>query len=73
MILIDVDKDTFIDDVLIYYVGASRARLRLDVMAILSDDDCSEILNTTLNYTGKIKKPKKDLAGALNAVGSLKD
>ena len=37
----------------------------------LTDDECIDILTETLHYTGKIKKPKKDLATALNALGSL--
>ena len=72
VILIDVDRETFSEEqVLIYYVGASRARLRLDVMVDLTDDECIDILKETLHYAGKIRKPKKDLATALNALGSL--
>jgi len=70
--LIDVDKDTFKEEnVLIYYVGTSRARLKLDILAVLTDDECKEILSNTLHYNGKIRKPKKDLASVLNAVGSI--
>ena len=65
-------RETFSEEqVLIYYVGASRARLRLDVMVDLTDDECIDILKETLHYAGKIRKPKKDLATALNALGSL--
>ncbi len=72
VILIDVDKDTFKEEnVLIYYVGTSRARLKLDILAVLTDDECKEILSNTLHYNGKIRKPKKDLASVLNAVGSI--
>lgn len=74
VVLIDVDKETFTgDNTLIYYVGASRARLRLDVMVILSDEECRDILTNRLRYSGKIKKAKRDFASALNAVGSLRD
>lgn len=73
VILIDVDKDVLSgNQVLIYYVGASRAKLRLDVMAILSDDECREILSNTFHYTGNIKRAKKNLAGALYAIGTLR-
>lgn len=72
VILLDVDKITFEqENVLIFYVGTSRARIRLEVTAILSDDDCKEILTSVLNYQGKIRRAKKDLAGALNATGCL--
>ena len=49
VVLIDVDKETFTgDNALIYYVGTSRARLRLDLMTILSDEECRDILTTRL-------------------------
>ena len=49
VVLIDVDKETFTgDNALIYYVGTSRARSRLDVMTILSDEECRDILTTRL-------------------------
>jgi superfamily I DNA/RNA helicase len=82
VILIDVDKETFREaneetyresNVFVYYVGASRARLRLDVFTTMSDEDCSEALESKLHYPGKIKKAKKDFASALNAIGSQKD
>ena len=59
------------DNALIFYVGTSRARIKLEIAAILSDDDCKEILMSILNYRGKIRRAQKDLAGALNAIGSL--
>lgn len=72
IILIDVDRAVFEDEnVLIFYVGASRARIKLAITAILADDDCRNILQNTLNYTGKIRRPKRDLASALNAVGII--
>ena len=70
--LLDVDKATFEqENVLIFYVGTSRARIKLEITAILSDDDCKEILTSVLNYQGKIRRAKKDFAGALNAIGCL--
>ena len=72
VILLDVDKATFEqENVLIFYVGTSRARIKLEITAILSDDDCKEILTSVLNYQGKIRRAKKDFAGALNAIGCL--
>lgn len=72
IILLDVDKTTFDrDNVLLFYVGASRARIKLEITAVLSDEDCKDILSSVLNYQGKIRRAKKDLAGALNAIGSL--
>ena len=40
-------------------------------MAAMSDDDCRAILSESLHYSGKIRRAKKDLASALNAIGSL--
>lgn len=74
VILIDVDGSTFNSkNVLIFYVGTSRARLKLDVITKLSDEDCVDILKNNLEYTAKIKKPKKELASALNAIGSAEN
>lgn len=71
VILVDVDVETFSNEVLLYYVGASRARFRLDIITSLSDYECITILNSILNYSAKIHKPKKDFASALNAIGTL--
>lgn len=82
VILIDIDKDTFREanehtyrepNVLVYYVGASRAKLRLEVFTTMSDEDCHDILEKKLHYSGKIRNPKKDFASALNTIGSQKD
>lgn len=72
VILIDVDGDTFNPkNVLLYYVGTSRARLKLDIISQLTDEDCVNILSNHFDYSGKVKKPKKELASALNAIGSI--
>ena len=72
IILIDVDGESFNpDNVLIYYVGTSRARLRLDVITMLSDEECLDSLQNTLKRTGKIRKPRRELASALNAIGTV--
>lgn len=74
IILIDVDGETFnSDNVLIYYVGTSRARLRLDIITELSNDDCVDILRNVLNHAAKIRNPRRELASALNATGSIAD
>ena len=66
IILIDADKDTFCnDDDNNFYVGTSRARFSLNIIARLSDDECNEVLT----YFGEEvdKRPKKSLASYLNA------
>lgn len=73
VILVDVDGETFNSkNVLLYYVGTSRARIRLEVISLLTDEDCTEILNNRLNFKGKIKKTKRSLATALNAIGNIR-
>lgn len=72
IILIDIDKDTFDpENVLRFYVGTSRARLNLEMISILTDEDCKAVLEDKMQYQGKIRKPKRDLATALNAKAIL--
>ena len=70
--MIDVDRTTFDDShVLLFYVGTSRARTRLEIMADLSEDDCQVILQERLHQKAKVKAPRRKLASALNAVGTV--
>ena len=59
IILVDLSEHSFkADNVLRYYVGASRARLRLALITTMDDDACTSVLTNDLNYSKKIKKPK---------------
>ena len=72
VILVDVESDTFENEnVLRFYVGASRARLRLAIVANLDDEDCIAVLRNRFNVREKIRKPKKEFARALNATATL--
>jgi hypothetical protein len=72
VILVDVESDTFeSENVLRFYVGASRARLRLAIVANLDDEDCIAVLRNRFNVREKIRKPKKEFARALNATATL--
>ncbi len=72
IILTDVGKDIFESEkVLRFYVGASRARVRLEVITTMNDEDCTDVLKNVLQYKKRIKKPKRDLAVALNAFASI--
>ena len=72
VILIDVDASTFTDkNVLRFYVGASRARTRLEIITQLSDEDCQTILQNMLHQDRAVKFPKRKLASSLNAVASV--
>ena len=72
VILVDVDDTTFNkDNVMTYYVGTSRAKLRLEIITQLSEDDCKDILENRLHIEGKIRKAQRELARKLNATGSI--
>ena len=71
VILIDVTKETFEkSNSLIYYVGTSRARLWLDIITTIEDDECEEILSNVFPEKIKSKNMKKALAAALNTIPS---
>ena len=55
----------------LYYVGTSRARIRLDIVAILNDNQCEKLLDECLMIPKKSGKPKKDLSIALNCSGLI--
>lgn len=68
IILIDVEESTFEEqNKLRFYVGTSRARIYLDIVANLSDESCTNVLKNRLGVKKKIKNPKKDFASRLNA------
>lgn len=69
IILIDVDEDTFGSEaVQRFYVGASRARLRLEIVTTMTDENCEKVLREVVDYKKKIKNAKRELALAFNAM-----
>lgn len=71
IILVDVNANTFnADDVMLYYVGTSRARTGLRIITTLDDEACSALLTSHFDYpAGKeIKSPKSKLADKLCAM-----
>ncbi|MDD3831754.1 MAG: NERD domain-containing protein [Clostridia bacterium] len=67
IIMIDVDKMTFLQNEKLFYVGASRARLFLNIIAQMTDEDCTEVL-TKYNDTRRSKNIKKTFAAAINTI-----
>lgn len=66
MILIDVDKESLLSDRdQIFYVGASRAHLKPNIVATMSDAECVSFTEL-YSKTGR-RKPKRTFATALNA------
>lgn len=69
IILIDVDEDTFGSEaVQRFYVGASRARLRLEIVTTMTDENCEKVLREVVDYKKKIKNAKRELALAFNTM-----
>lgn len=69
VILVDVDAEAFYEkNILLFYVGASRARLNLEIISSLNDDECANILQHNFSKVGRIKHPKKELANTLNSI-----
>lgn len=69
VILVDVDSQTFEENnILIYYVGTSRARLWLDIITTMDGDACTDVLQGVFEKRGHIRNPQKELAAAINAV-----
>ena len=70
IVLVDVTKKVLGKaENLNFYVGASRARFFLSVLCQMSDEDCVETLQEfDTTTTGTVKRPKKALAAALNAL-----
>ena len=74
VIMVDLDENTFLgnegQNVLLYYVGTSRARLRLDIISTMDDDACIHVLQS-FGKTEKIKRPTRELARVLNAIAVI--
>ena len=69
VILIDFTADIFEDEnVLLYYVGTSRARLWLDMITTMDNEVCTDILQSYFEKRGLIKNPQRELATAINAI-----
>ena len=69
VILVDVDEDTFVgNNILIYYVGTSRARLWLDILTTMNNESCTNVLQDAFEKKGIIRNPQRELAAAINAI-----
>ncbi len=70
VILVDVTKENYTNDIdtKIYYVGASRAKLNLEIITLFSEKDCENILSETFGMSLPINNPKKQLAVTLGCI-----
>lgn len=69
IVLVDVDEATFGSEaVQRFYVGASRARLRLEIVTTMTDKECESVLLNVVDYKKKIKNAKREMALAFNSM-----
>lgn len=64
IVMVDVNKKALMDNAKVFYVGTSRARLELKILADLSDDDCADVVKY-LGSSVKRKNPSGTLANLL--------
>lgn len=64
IILLDVDKNSIMNNNKLFYVGSSRARFELNILANISSDDCVDILQK-FNSIVKRNNPFMSLSKAL--------
>lgn len=70
VILVDVTAELFKNNnILLYYVGTSRARFRLEILGQMTNDDCEMILKDVFSIEEQIRQPQKELADRLNTIG----
>ena len=64
VILVDVNKEIITNNNMLFYVGASRAKFQLSVIASLNDDDCKEVIES-FGASVKRDNPKETLTKLL--------
>ena len=62
-----MDKDTFLSNEKVFYVGSSRARLFFDIITSINETDCVDILDV-IDRDNEYKRTRKGLASALNTI-----
>lgn len=67
IILVDVDETTFLDEKLLFYVGASRAKLELSIILSLTIEMAKNIVNIMSPNLNRFH-PEKGLAAILGAI-----
>ena len=55
-----IDKNTIENESMLFYVGSYRAKFQLSVVALMDDEDCTEVLKA---FGSSVKK--KDPKGTL--------
>ena len=71
VILVEVDKDTYENEPMLFYVGASRAKNSLAIVANLTNDDCKSLLDNWVQID-EYRNPKKAFADEMKCrMGTL--
>ena len=73
IILVDVDKEIFEDaNIKLFYVGSSRAKFHLDILANLSKEECAYLLTEHFKFKKTPRKPEREFATAMNTLLMVK-
>lgn len=67
VILVDFTDRTILSDRLLFYVGASRARIRLEVVTDMDNDSCRNLMEKIVGKRD-FRRPTRDLAAILNCM-----
>lgn len=64
VILVDFTERTVTDDAMLFYVGTSRARIRLEILTVMNNESCRNTLER-MEETGEWHRPMRDQASML--------
>ena len=70
VILVDFTEQTVLKNTLLFYVGASRARLRLEVVTDMDNDACSRFMKNAVGQR-EFRRPMREFASLLNCTAIL--
>lgn len=68
VILIDLDAEILVKQPALFYVGCTRARIRLDIVTGMDTSDCESILKEHMPKMGKPRNARRDLVRRLGGI-----
>lgn len=68
VVLVDFTERTVLKDDMLFYVGASRARVQLDIMTMVDNESCKRVVEQA---GGTGRRPMRDLASALKCTARV--
>ena len=71
VILVDFTERTVTNDAMLFYVGASRARIRLEILTVMNNESCRNVLER-MEETGAWHRPMRDLASMLKCTALVR-